>query len=209
MGGFIDDSMDYLTHNEIREARRLVPLLGGRERVLALADTSLEGDPRWAARLATYLIQVDSNDREAMAVRQRAFLKVAQITNSANERNYLLGLILEENGEMDFAKQLAPLNSRAYAKLPNETLLSRLKYRFRAEAADDLELSVRLEVEGEHFSLTVSNNVLHVQPQSQPKVTDVMLDRNDLVAVIARTRALTDLPGWDRGEAGTLSSLIE
>ena len=207
--GFIDDSMDYLTHNEIREARRLVPLLGGRERVLALADTSLEGDPRWAARLATYLIQVDSDDREAMAVRQRAFLKVAQITNSANERNYLLGLILEENGEMDFAKQLTPLNSRAYAKLPNETLLSRLKYRFRAEAADDLELSVRLEVEGEHFSLTVSNNVLHVQPQSQPKVTDVMLDRNDLVAVIARTRALTDLPGWDRGEAGTLSSLIE
>ena len=207
--GFIDDSMDYLTHNEIREARRLVPLLGGRERVLALADTSLEGDPRWAARLATYLIQVDSDDREAMAVRQRAFLKVAQITNSANERNYLLGLILEENGEMDFAKQLAPLNSRAYAKLPNETLLSRLKYRFRAEAADDLELSVRLEVEGEHFSLTVSNNVLHVQPQSQPKVTDVMLDRKDLVAVIARTRALTDLPGWDLGEAGTLSSLIE
>ncbi len=135
--GFIDDSMDYLSLNEIDESRRLVPLLGGRERVLALASTAVEGDPRWAARLATYLLQVDASDTEARVLRQQAFLKVAQTTNSTNERNYLLGLILEEKDEINFSRQLAPLNQRTYAGLPTQQLLQRLKYRFRAEPADD------------------------------------------------------------------------
>ena len=98
LGGFIDDSMDYLSLNALEESRRLVPLLGGVDRVLAVAGTSIEGDPRWSARLATYVLHTDPGNEDARAIRQRAFLKVAQTTNSANERNYLLGFILEERG---------------------------------------------------------------------------------------------------------------
>ena len=207
--GFIDDSMDYLSLNTYEEARRLVPLLGGRDRVLALADTSVEGDPRWAARLATYLILVDREDQEALAVRQSAFLKVAQTTNSANERNYLLGLILEENGEIDFGRQLAPLNERAYGTLPTHVLLQRLKYRFRAEDADGVTLTVRLRIGDEIFALDVGNNVLHVNPGSTAGDVDVTMNRQDLVAVIARTKELSGLRGWDSPEASRLSELIE
>jgi len=39
LGGFIDDSMDYLSLNALEESRRLVPLLGGVDRVLAVAET--------------------------------------------------------------------------------------------------------------------------------------------------------------------------
>ncbi len=206
--GFIDDSMDYLSLNTYEEARRLVPLLGGRDRVLALANTSVEGDPRWAARLATYLILVDGEDQEALAVRQNAFLKVAQTTNSANERNYLLGLILEENGEIDFNRQLAPLNERAYGTLPNSVLLKRLKYRFRAEAADGVELVLQLRVDADNFSLTVANNVLHVRPTAAA-AADATMTRAELVAVVARTQALDQVPGWDGPKADQLSQLIE
>jgi alkyl sulfatase BDS1-like metallo-beta-lactamase superfamily hydrolase len=206
--GFIDDSMDYLSLNTYEEARRLVPLLGGRDRVLALADTSVEGDPRWAARLATYLILVEREDQEALAVRQNAFLKVAQTTNSANERNYLLGLILEENGEIDFNRQLAPLNERAYSTLPNDVLLQRLKYRFRAEAADGVELVLQLRVDADNFSLTVANNVLHVRPAAAA-AADATMTRAELVAVVARTQALDQLSGWDGSKADQLSQLIE
>lgn len=207
--GFIDDSMDYLSLNEIDESRRLVPLLGGRERVLALANTAVEGDPRWAARLATYLLQVDASDTEALALRQQAFLKVAQTTNSTNERNYLLGLILEEKDEINFSRQLAPLNQRTYAGLPTEQLLQRLKYRFRAEAADDLSFALRVSVADTPYDLVVNNNVLRVLPATDDKTADVQLSRNDLVDVTARLKSLGTLPGWQEGVAAQLVSLIE
>jgi len=207
--GFIDDSMDYLSLNQLEESRRLVPLLGGRDRVLALAETSVEGDPRWAARLATYLMQVDASDSAAQAVRQNAFLRVAQTTTSTNERNYLLGLILEENGDINFQQQLAPLNTRAYAKLSSLELLNRLKYRLRAEDADDVELSFNLNVEGEDFVLSVHNNVLRVTPGASSDTATLEMSRADLVAVTARTRTLNTVPGWDRTPMASLGALIE
>lgn len=207
--GFIDDSMDYLSLNQLEESRRLVPLLGGRDRVLALAETSVEGDPRWAARLATYLMQVDASDSAAQAVRQNAFLRVAQTTTSTNERNYLLGLILEENGDINFQQQLAPLNTRAYAKLSSLELLNRLKYRLRAEDADNVELSFNLNVEGEDFVLSVHNNVLRVTPGASSDTATLEMSRADLVAVTARTRTLNTVPGWDRTPMASLGALIE
>ncbi len=207
--GFIDDSMDYLSLNQLEESRRLVPLLGGRDRVLALAETSVEGDPRWAARLATYLMQVDASDSAAQAVRQNAFLRVAQTTTSTNERNYLLGLILEENGDINFQQQLAPLNTRAYATLSSLELLNRLKYRLRAEDADNVELSFNLNVEGEDFVLSVHNNVLRVTPGASSDTATLEMSRADLVAVTARTRTLNTVPGWDRTPMASLDALIE
>lgn len=209
LGGFIDDSMDYLSLNELQEARRLVPLLGGRERILALANTTVEGDPRWAARLATYLLQVDANDSDALLLRQKAFLKVAQTTNSTNERNYLLGLILEENGEINFIEQLAPMNIRAYKNLPSAALLKRLKYRFRAEVADNVELSLLVQVEEEIFQLTVKNNVLRIAPAVASETANVQLSRSQLVAITARTQRLGDAPGWNIDPMHKLSELIE
>lgn len=207
--GFIDDSMDYLSLNQLEESRRLVPLLGGRDRVLALAETSVEGDPRWAARLATYLMQVDASDSAAQAVRQNAFLRVAQTTTSTNERNYLLGLILEEKGDINFQQQLAPLNTRAYATLSSLELLNRLKYRLRAEDADNVELSFNLNVEDEDFVLSVHNNVLRVTPGASSDKATLEMSRADLVAVTARTRTLGSVPGWDRTPMASLDALIE
>ena len=207
--GFIDDSMDYLSLNEIDESRRLVPLLGGRERVLALASTSVDGEPRWAARLATYLLHVDPADAQAREIRQQAFLKVAQTTNSTNERNYLLGLILEEKGEIDFKKQLAPLNARAYASLSSLSLLERLKFRFMAENADNVELALRVRVEDQDFDLTVRNNVLLVKSAVESGEPSVEMSREDLVAVAAHMKSLSDVNGWDKGPMAELTALIE
>ena len=105
--GFIDDWMDYLSHHAIDEARRLVPLLGGRDAVLAHSSAAIDSDPRWAARLAHYVLLVDPGDAEARMLRQNASMKVAQRTTSTNQRNYLLGLIREENSEVNFDRLLA------------------------------------------------------------------------------------------------------
>ena len=104
--GFIDDWMDYLAHNAYDEAARLVPALGGRDKVIDMAEANVSSDPQWAARLATYLILTNENDEEARQVRQQASIRFAQVTSSTNQRNYLLGLVAEENGDIDFDRML-------------------------------------------------------------------------------------------------------
>jgi len=213
LGGFIDDSMDYLSLNELEESRRLVPLLGGVDRVLALAETGIEGDPRWSARLATFVLHTDPDNDAASAIRQRAFLKVAQTTTSTNERNYLLGLILEERGEINFARQLAPLNQRAYAKLDNITLLTRLKARVKAEAADNVRSKIALRIADEAYFLSLRNNVLFIEPVIDPSSTKDLvtasMTREELIGVIARVSSLLTLPGWQKPEAQQLAALID
>jgi alkyl sulfatase BDS1-like metallo-beta-lactamase superfamily hydrolase len=213
LGGFIDDSMDYLSLNALEESRRLVPLLGGVDRVLALAETSIDGDPRWSARLATYILHTDTDNEDALAIRQRAFLRVAQTTNSANERNYMLGLILEEQGKIDFPRQLAPLNQRAYAQLDNRVLLERLKARVKAEDADHINQQLALGVGQDRFLLTLRNNVLFIdditQRNEQTDKPDANMTREELIAVVSHVSSLTALPGWHQTGAQTLASLID
>ena len=213
LGGFIDDSMDYLSLNALEESRRLVPLLGGVDRVLALAETSIDGDPRWSARLATYVLHTDADNEDARAIRQRAFLRVAQTTNSANERNYMLGLILEEQGKIDFPRQLAPLNQRAYAQLDNRALLGRLKARVKAEDADHINQQLPLRVGQDRFLLSLRNNVLFIdditQRNEQTDKPDASMTREELIAVVAHVTSLAAMPGWQQPDGQTLASLIE
>lgn len=213
LGGFIDDSMDYLSLNELEESRRLVPLLGGVDRVLALAEISIEGDPRWSARLATYVLHTDNENDAARAIRQRAFLKVAQTTNSANERNYMLGLILEEQGKINFQRQLAPLNQRAYGQLSNRVLLERLKARLQAENADHINQQLSLTVGQDHFLLTLRNNVLLIddalEQDDWPDTARATMTREELIAVVAHVTPLSSLAGWQQASAQALASLIE
>ena len=213
LGGFIDDSMDYLSLNELEESRRLVPLLGGVDRVLALAETSIDGDPRWSARLATYVLHTNNENDAARAIRQRAFLKVAQTTTSANERNYMLGLILEEQGKINFQRQLAPLNQRAYGQLSNRVLLERLKARLQAENADHINQRLLLTVVQDHFLLTLRNNVLLIEDALEeddwPDTARATMTREELIAVVAHVASLNSLAGWQQASAQTLASLIE
>ena len=42
--GFIDDWMDYLSHNAYDEAARLVPAMGGRDKVMEMAEANVSSD---------------------------------------------------------------------------------------------------------------------------------------------------------------------
>ena len=101
------------------------------------------------------------------------------------------------------------MNIRAYKNLPNADLLKRLKYRFRAEVADNVELSLLVQVEEEIFQLTVKNNVLRIGPAVASETANVRLSRSQLVAITARTQRLGDAPGWNIDPMHKLSELIE
>ena len=193
--GFIDDWMDYMSHNAYEEAARLVPALGGRDKVMQMAEANVSSDPQWAARLATYLILTDKNDDKAREIRQQASIRFAQVTSSTNQRNYLLGLVAEENGDIDFKRMLRPPLSTSLRSLDDGELLGRLRSRVIAEDADNVDITVRLNLtDGEVYDLRLVNNVLRVSwPDEERAVaSNWRTDRATIISVLTDEMSLSD-----------------
>ena len=193
--GFIDDWMDYMSHNAYEEAVRLVPALGGRNKILEMANANVSSDPQWAARLATYLILTDENDEKARQVRQQASVRFAQVTSSTNQRNYLLGLVAEENGDIDFDRMLRGPLSTSLNSLEDGELLGRLCSRVIAENADNVDITVRLDLtDGEVYDLRIVNNVLRVSwPDDERLIaSNWRTDRATVISVITNEMSLSD-----------------
>jgi alkyl sulfatase BDS1-like metallo-beta-lactamase superfamily hydrolase len=185
--GFIDDWMDYLTHTAHDEAARLVPALGGRDAVMAQERPAISNDPLWAARLATYLILTNNDDREARQLRQQASIRYAQVTTSTNQRNYLLGLVAEENGDVDFDALLRGPLAGSLQRLQASELLRRLGSRLIAERADHIDTTIRLTLDGtETFDLSIINNVLRVSwpDDERPVMSEWSTDRATLIGAL-------------------------
>jgi uncharacterized sulfatase len=193
--GFIDDWMDYLSHNAYDEAQRLVPALGGRDNILQMATTAVASDPQWAARLATYLLLVDDTDEQARQLRQQASIRFAQVTTSTNQRNYLLGLVAEENGDINFDRMLAGPIILSLQSIDDSELLSRLRSRVIAENADNVDIAVRLVLtDGETFDLHVINNILRVSWPDQERATSGQwkTDRQTIMAILTNELSMAD-----------------
>ena len=193
--GFIDDWMDYLSHNAYDEAARLVPALGGRDKVMEMAEANVSSDPQWAARLATYLILTNENDEEARQVRQQASIRFAQVTSSTNQRNYLLGLVAEENGEIDFDRMLRNPIAGALRLLDDGELLGRLRNRVIAENADNVDITVRLDLtDGDVYDLRIINNVLRISwPDEERTVaSNWRTDRATVIGVLTDEMSLSE-----------------
>ena len=193
--GFIDDWMDYLSHNAYEEAKRLVPALGGRDKVMEMAEANVSSDPQWAARLATYLILTNENDEEARQIRQLASIRFAQVTSSTNQRNYLLGLVAEENGDIDFDRMLRGPVTGSLRLLDDGELLGRLRNRVIAENADNIDITVRLDLsDGEIYDLRIINNVLRVSwpDEERPVTSNWRTDRATVIGVLTDEMSLSD-----------------
>lgn len=219
--GFVGETVDYLTLTNSEEAKRLVPLLGGPEQVKAHAKAAMQkGESRWAARLATYVMNVAPSDAEAIKIRQKAFLQIARTTESANERNYLLTAIREENGELDWKKMMAPSRFIAAGNQEAQDIHLVMKSRFRAEAADGFATTISVRIDGSkaNTAYTVRNNVLFVEEGDGGNVdATVSLSRNTLNKIAANLTTWGEayksedikIVGGDKDKAEFLFTLIE
>ncbi|NND83113.1 MAG: hypothetical protein HKN50_11850 [Gammaproteobacteria bacterium] len=137
-----------LTNNQ--EAIRLAKLLCGPQKVRNQAQKALdEDDARRAARLATYAPEVNPGDAAARQIRQAAFKRIARTTVSANERNYLRTIIKEENGEINWKRMFSTATYQAVSEQSIDSVLSLMKSRFKAEDANGVTLSVKVQVANE------------------------------------------------------------
>jgi len=91
------------------EARRLVPLMGGREKVLAAAKKALdEKEYAWAAKLANQVYLIDQQDEEARQLKADALRQMAYVSTGANDRAHLLSQALALEGKVTIARLIPP-----------------------------------------------------------------------------------------------------
>ncbi|MDF1819512.1 MAG: alkyl sulfatase dimerization domain-containing protein [Immundisolibacteraceae bacterium] len=83
------------------KSRRLVALMGGRDRLLSEAGGAYDrGDYQWAAELATYLIRIDHADETARQIKANAFRQLGYANMNINWRNWYLSSVKELEGLM-------------------------------------------------------------------------------------------------------------
>ena len=91
------------------EAQRLVPLMGGREKVLAAAKAALDKkEYAWSAKLANQLYLIDNQDKDARQLKADALRQMAYVSTGANDRAHLMSQALALEGKVAIARLIPP-----------------------------------------------------------------------------------------------------
>ncbi len=181
-------------------ARRTVALMGGRDRVMAEAQTAIDGsDPQWAAELATLLVRIDRNDTQARTLKARALRQIGYKTANPNWRGFYLTGAMELDGEVDSVAIQERLRQRFdAAAIPSDRLLSLMRYKLVPEQAEDKNLTVAFVFpdRDEAYSLELRNQILVVHEGLRDNIDGTLtLDRTVYDAMI-------------RGETGFAKALL-
>jgi uncharacterized sulfatase len=93
LGWFNGNATELFPLSAPERARRIVDMIGGEEKLLSLAQSSLEkGDAQWALELVDHLLALRSDHREALLLKASALETVGRAQISANARNYYLSV---------------------------------------------------------------------------------------------------------------------
>ncbi len=163
-------------------ARRHVALMGGRDRVLSEAKGALDaGDPQWAAELATYLIKINREDREARQAKAAAFRKLGLAQKNTNWRNWYLAAAHELDGSLDLNGVLARARTNfgapeTIAALPARVWVEGLETRLEAEKTADVHTTMAFWFPDtkEEYSLEVRRGI--AQFSDRPGRSDVAIE---------------------------------
>jgi len=183
LGWFEGDPVALDPTPPVESARRHVALMGGRGRVLEESRKALDaGDAQWAAELATYLIRVDHDDRDARMVKAAAFRKLGLAQMNINWRNWYLVSAHELDGTLNPAVLLAGARINfgspdTIAALPARAWVAGHATRLKAEQTLDVSTSAAF-----HFTDTKEDCGLEIRrgiaqfDEQAPKHADLAIE---------------------------------
>ncbi|HWQ35371.1 MAG TPA: alkyl sulfatase dimerization domain-containing protein [Blastocatellia bacterium] len=185
LGWFEGDPVELDPVPRAESARRHVALMGGRDRVLAEARKADEsGDAQWAAELATYLIRIDHNDKEARQVKATAFRKLGYAQMNINWRNWYLMSARELEGTLDLA-QLSKAIAQVFsspdlvAAFPARAWVEGFSIRLKAEQTNEVQMTMGFVFPdvNESYALEIRRGVAQFH-ERMPEKTDATLTLN-------------------------------
>jgi alkyl sulfatase BDS1-like metallo-beta-lactamase superfamily hydrolase len=170
--GWFDGDPCYLDPTpRIEYAKRLVTLMGGRDKVLEEADRAfIGGDPQFSAELTSYLIRIDQNDMEARKLKAAAYRVLGYAAINATWRGfYLTGArILEGSLDLDPIYSLLGdflISPDVLSLFPALNQVENMPVRLKAEETLDLTEAVgfRYTDTDEQYTLEIRRGVAEVR----------------------------------------------
>ena len=170
--GWFDGDPCYLDPTpRIEYAKRMVRLMGGRDRVLEEADKAFtSGDPQFATELTSYLIRVNQDDMEARKLKAAAFRQLGYAAINATWRGFYLTAARVLEGILDLDSIYSMLGDvlispEVLKRFPALTQVEALPVRLKAAETFDVNLSVGFKYSdvGEDYTLEIRRGVAEVR----------------------------------------------
>lgn len=202
LGWFQGDPVDLDPIPPTEKAKRLITLMGGRDKVLmAAGDAYLKGDWQWAAELSGYAIRVDHDDKLARDIKARSFRRLGYASMNINWRNWYLMSAMELEGklegdvalEMSRRVRAAFLSPDMLKNLPARIFLQNWVTRIDPEKSGDVELALGFAFPDidEAWTLEVRRGVAQLKSGIDPAVPlRLTLDKRYLDTVISGENSL-------------------
>ena len=109
VGWYDNDAANLKTLGPDDEARRIVPLMGGRDKVLASARDALrKKEYAWAAQLVNYLYRLDPQNKEVRELKAEALRQMAYVSTGGNDRAHMMSQALALEGKVTLARLIPP-----------------------------------------------------------------------------------------------------
>jgi alkyl sulfatase BDS1-like metallo-beta-lactamase superfamily hydrolase len=109
VGWYDNDAANLSPVAPMDEAERIVPLMGGRDRVLAAAAEAMEKkEYSWAAQLVNYLYRLDPTDEEVRERKADALRQMAYVSTGGNNRAHLMSQALALEGKVTLPRVVPP-----------------------------------------------------------------------------------------------------
>ncbi|MEE4187272.1 MAG: alkyl sulfatase dimerization domain-containing protein [Roseobacter sp.] len=159
------------------EAARMVPLMGGREAVLAAAADAMDKEEfAWAAQLVNYLYRLDPEDAEVRQAKADALRQMAYVSTGANDRAHLMSQALALEGKVTLPRVIPPA-PEVIAASPT-TYVDYFRVRINPELSGDTDAFVRFDFEdgssaGLHMRRAVAEFV--AEPDGHYRDPDMVL----------------------------------
>ena len=126
------------------EAERIVPLMGGREAVLAAAAEAMEKkEYAWAAQLVNYLYRLDPEDGEVRQAKADALRQMAYVATGANDRAHMMTQALALEGKVTVPRVIPPA-PEVIAASP-VTYVDHFRVRIDPEKSGETESFMRID----------------------------------------------------------------
>jgi alkyl sulfatase BDS1-like metallo-beta-lactamase superfamily hydrolase len=109
VGWYDNDAANLKPVSPEDEASRIVPLMGGRDKVLAAATEALtKKEYAWAAQLVNYLYRLDPQDKQVRKIKAEALRQMAYVSTGANDRAHLMSQALALEGKVQIPRLIPP-----------------------------------------------------------------------------------------------------
>ena len=177
VGWYDNDAGNLKPVAPLEEARRIVPLMGGRDGVLAAASEAMEKkEYAWAAQLVNYLYRLDPEDEEVRSLKADALRQMAYVSTGANDRAHLMSQALALEGKVTLPR-LVPPAAETIAAFPT-TFVDYFRVRIDPEKSGDTDSVLRFDfADGNSAGLHVRRAVAEFigNPDEYVRKPDIVL----------------------------------